>query len=76
MTKTIVMLYILLAGRFIITTRMTTSISNKVAFSNYKKIIEQRKLNTYERNVHIKIRTLSQLGVEKIVFPPKSDGRT
>ena len=30
----------------------------------------------YERNVHRKKRTLSQLGAEKIAFPPKPDGQT
>ncbi len=28
----------------------------------------------YMRNVHKKIRTLSQLGTEKIALPPKPDG--
>ncbi len=58
---------------------MTTSISSKALCSitdrQTEKIFTEYML-FYEGNLHKKIGAISQLGVEKIAFPPIPDGQT
>ena len=58
---------------------MTTSISSRAFCSitdrQTDKIFTEYML-IYEGNLHKKIGAISQLGTEKITFPPKPDGHT